>query len=504
MISATSAGVIIDADASIVRVTLRFLVTAVLIAVAFLGDTIMSMRPKVLLARNKDVPILSTTGWLSAFDAVRTLWVTRSSPLCLRGVFAYMILTGALRIVSDLATSGLVNPIDMPGTCALNTTGTYWLVPRRDGPDSSMAGIIGFYTIPFEERARVAASAFEANAANGGVPGIYRSVDGDARVRYQAQDTLGSWRCVDRGVAGTYNFSLDLLDICNDLAAKGFITLPEPASEDRQRAPVTILRVDSGVLANGSTAYAEREIGIYSTNETTDAAGDLVTWDLNLMLHILRNASDIFEDRTLHHFQCRLDAPGVQWLLTKGDPQTIMDQWGVLIHNLIYRGASRNRWLAPNVTAQVESGLNLMTTAMGMAYGENGTALFRTAANIDSAGTPLPAVPPKGCLIKKTIVPWAVVLLLGLVVAMMLGVVVSVLIAWLAVRKISNGLSRPDGGDRGSMPHIPIGLIGWIKFAVTRGTENDGREDARMLKVWSFTGPKVKGTRGYVAEGDRV
>ncbi|KAK3345806.1 hypothetical protein B0T25DRAFT_611690 [Lasiosphaeria hispida] len=169
MISTTSFGVIIDANAAAVRVALRILVTAVL-AVAFLSDTIMTMRPKILLVHNKDVPILSTTGWLSAFDAVRTLWVTRSNPFCLRGIFAYMILTGALRIVSDLATSGL-----------------------NGGPDSSLAGIIGFYTVPFEARARVAANAFEADAVNGGVPSIYWSVDHASRnyttwlVRFQNQ-----------------------------------------------------------------------------------------------------------------------------------------------------------------------------------------------------------------------------------------------------------------------------------------------------------------------------
>jgi hypothetical protein len=483
----SSSGVLVAFDASIVRVILRIYFTLAPLAVAFLGDQICNLRPKLLHLRQASVPVLSTTGWLSAYDAARILWVTRTSPLYLQGVFAAMVLTGALMTVSDLATSGLVNAIDIPGRCDLNISGSFWVIPSRD----KSFDIRGIFSNPFEERSRAVIRAHDANILNGGVTGIYQSIDSDVRYRAERTDIHGTWRCQDLGEAITYKFSVNTSEVIRDMARKGLIY---GAKEFDKRPPFATF---TGFTTDNGT-FVEREFGIYSTNETTDANGSLTsTWDLIMAYHrVLPGAkTDLLEDKTIFRFLCKLDAPAIEWLLLTASPRDSIDQWGLRIHNAVYEGPVSAPRLTANPGLALETGLNVMTTSMAAAQGENATL------SDGITKLPIPNDTTKGCLMKETLIPWPVILLFGMVVAMLAWAVVYAGVAWLLVRKATE--SQPSQYYN---TVIPVGLVSWLKFAVGKESRNASYRghlknhiSSPELRSWHFgntQGPSDETTYG--------
>jgi hypothetical protein len=115
------AQVTIDASAAYIRLALRIYFTVVLLMIGFIGDQCCAMRVRLKIARNRQVAIPQMTGWLSGFGTAQAFWFFRTAPAGWLGYL--MLIISLLWLASDLAVSGLVTTVEIPGRCPFNTEG---------------------------------------------------------------------------------------------------------------------------------------------------------------------------------------------------------------------------------------------------------------------------------------------------------------------------------------------------------------------------------------------
>jgi hypothetical protein len=492
-------GVVLEPDASAVRVALRIYFTVAILIITLIGSKICSLYPKLALARHGRVRILQMTGWLSAFDAAWTMWITRSNSLGLMGFF--MILTGTIMTISDLTTSGLVNPIDVPDRCPVDMSTSFWTIHEID-PSANITNINGYISNPFEEGAKAIVETEAINQKNGGIMGIYHIIDRDPQFRAEQVDVLGSWRCKNLGLVATYNYTTNMSTIRDDMSRRGLVYgwAPQNNTVDRN------LQVDmlSGMNTEDGLTYVEREIDIFTTNHSYSDTGQSETpWDVLMALQHIGDVKDVLEDKQMYSYHCRLQAPKAEWIWYLMNPSVTLSQWLPLIHNTVYKGPYRSRTVSEDAVSLIESGLNIIYMSVGASYGANGTNIDRLPVTVRQNAT-------KGCLIAKTVVPWPIILLIALVGLMLLASALALFVLRLLVHRETKLTTRPCGA-RSLNP--PIGLTSWLKYAVDQKNANhEGVMSWNLAKCefmmtdehWKQNGTKTWGSTIAIVGGSKA
>jgi hypothetical protein len=463
-------GVVLDPSASVVRVALRVYFTLAILLITLLGAQICALIPKLHLLRTGRVRVLKMTGWLSPFDAAYTMWLTRANPLGIMGIM--MVLVGIIMAVSDLTTSGLVNPVDVPGRCPINTTASFWTIPELTVESTKTFN--PYLSTPGDESSKAIIKAEEISRQHGGVQGIYRHVDNDPRFLANEIDIHGSWRCLHTGVLATYNYNVNSSDIQIDLATRGLIYSPPPP----RVVNVTTIGYSSlfrfaGYNSEDLSVFVHREIDIVSANHTyNDVEISMTPWDVKFALQHMGSDSNIFEDKVMHGYHCKLEAPKMEYIWYLTDPIVAFQEWLAILHNDVFRGGHRARRLADRPELVMQRVLNNVFMNVASAYGENGTTEDGSAATAGEM--------TKGCLLEKTSVPWPVLALfitVGLMLFWTFGYY-----SFLHLRVRQELLETPRGD---SSLDVPIGLISWLKYMVNR-EEFAVKANSKQLVNWEF------------------
>ncbi|KAK0719183.1 hypothetical protein B0H67DRAFT_572626 [Lasiosphaeris hirsuta] len=448
------AGVVLDSDGAAVRVWLRVYFTVALIIIALIGSKICVYRPQLLLLRDGRVPILQTTGWLSAVDAVRTMWLTRSNPLGTMGFV--MILAGVVMTLSDLATSGLVASVGLPGRCAVNTSDIFYVIPTSQSIKVNIA------TTPASAQALDIRRQHETNMRNKGVPGIYRIIDNDDRFQASEEDIFGSWKCENENLTDipVYPAKFTAENVTMDLFGKGLIY------SDYNNSVVSWYYLMTGF---------EKDQVIWSQNDTAtpDTKGEIERPPWHLKIAIQPGARE-GEDIKLTIYHCALDAPAIDWIYTSThDAFTQLYPWALAVVTHRYDQNGTSSLLHSDPIPVMEEMLNSMFMSMGSMHGEGNLRPDQSRITDDLT---------KGCLVPKSHIPWPVMLLFILVGLVLCWFVCYV---FLLMHQLRRAQARA-GALAGSPPTFesPVGFMPWLKHAVHKDGVDFGRVQTRTLSNW--------------------
>jgi hypothetical protein len=373
------AQVTIDAPAAYIRLTLRIYFTIALLLIGFIGDQCCAMRVRLKIARNRQVAIPQMTGWLSGLGTAQAFWSFRTAPAGWLGYL--MLITSLLWLASDLAVSGLVTTVEIPGRCPFNT----------EGP-------ISVFTVkhPFVYRGifnagplyDLISQAQTTSIRNGGLDGIYAKVNSDSNFRADPKDVLGQWRCSDTGVIKpTFEADISPQDILGNLSSWGYLfdQTNYPCYEANTDAYGVDLTDDLVLLSASQTNYP------------------YAPWDVRAAIDmtIPENQTKIFR-----LYECSMDAPSVEWLLAQVEPYVALEGWCEKIRGYIFSSVS----ISGNPGNVIASSLNNIMTNAGSSWNDTGEPVI-----IED--------PTQGCLAPQALVSWPVLLLFAMVSSAFLGII---------------------------------------------------------------------------------
>ena len=454
----TDAGVLLNSSDSLVRIVMRVYFTVVLLVVMYIGSEICVLRPQLFLLKKGRVPVMEMTGWLSAFDATRAMWLTRSlKPLGLMGFV--MIFVGTMMTVSDLAVSGFIAARDVPARCVLNEKSSpFYVYPGSE----AVVGPLLEVASPFMPQTEAMRRAVTTSRQNGGPRGILRVLDLDPKFRADETDVIGSWRCEDRGeVPQHFSWKLNNTEPLRDLVYAGYLhKSPEEIPWDRgYYHNEEYLNIGSDGKPN-NTDLLPYNIIYWSTNYTMypdKMKPEGGPWEL---LAVIEKTHEHFADHVFQAYKCHLEAPTVEWLFDHLDPVYIWSSasWYNIFGNYLIDTDDK---VVGNPMEVMEDTMNMMWMIGGLPYGANGSLVDEDRkkgarmAYMDSSGT-------KGCLISKTNVPWPIITMFLAAGLLLIWSIAYFSFLWWRVRQAARARSQD-----GSVPYVPVGLMSWVKHAAT-------------------------------------
>jgi len=502
-------GITINAEQSTVRVVLRLFFVSALLLISYLGGQVCRLQPVLRLARRRKVPILTTTGWLSSFEAARIMWATRSNPFGPIGIL--MLLYGAILLATDLATAGLVRGTSVRTRCPLDTANAFWVFP----PDNATATIAG---TPFTSEPQVAviSKAMTTSRRNGCGSGIFGVLDLDDGNTYCAdpEDLVGSWRCVDTGdLARTFDPFTPVVDLGRALLDAGKLfgdtnsTLYTFPAENLYLSPVVTW---AEYNKNKSSDYAigppdrptaERDMAgkdfVFTSSDnwvpTNGSFSDTpkVPWTIKTAIQY---ASDFYEPIRMSTQSCTLESPIASWT----QHAMVINQW-LNIWQLTYEfyrydvlgyldvTHDNSTWVEPEAAKIFEGFLNLMTMTL---------AFLHSSVYIDNLkaqnGNNLPAdilAKTRGCVVTWTKIPWPVIILFFLVNVLLIGA-----LGCFARLHILLRAARREV-ETGTLPE-PVGIMAWLGHAVNAAAR-DLPVGAQSLRHWHLDIDQAKGAGAW-------
>jgi hypothetical protein len=438
------AQVTIDASAAYIRLALRVYFTVVLLLIGFIGDQCCAMRVRLKIARDRRVAIPQMTGWLSGWGTVQAFWSFRTAPA---GWLGYLMLIASLLwLSSDLAVSGLVTTVEIPGRCPFSTKGPHSVftverpfVYRRISSAGPLYDLISQAQIT--------------SIRNGGLGGIYAKVNDDPNFRADPKDILGQWRCNDTGVIKP-TFEADILPqyIQGNLTSGSYLFNQTNC-------------LCGGENTNGHGVELTTGLLLLSASQSSYP---LAPWDVRaaIDLTIPENQTKIFK-----LYECSMDAPSVEWLLAQVQPDVVLEGWCEQMQGYIF-GSAENRG------SVIASSLNNIMTNAGASWNNTGEPII-----IED--------PTQGCLAPQALVSWPVLLLFSMVSVAFFGILgylvfLAVALYFFVRPSLSPSVSSASySGKSKSEQPPPSGHLTWMHRAVQETPQ--GRDATlKSLKKWSF------------------
>lgn len=429
-----------EVDAGFLRIALRVYFIITLFLLGTIGRQCCKLSAKVDLLQGETVSINRMTGWLQARDVAVVVWQLRQLP---GGVWLglMMIITSILTLTSDLAVTGLVKPITLPGLCPF----TLGLVLNWD------SGVETFYAPPANGYpALIAANAqIYSGQWNSTIPapyeclvGIYRKIpwDGDPAFCGNADDVLGQWECTD--VGKDYNFTPEQTpdDIRSWLYTNGLQYYNNASSTDF-------------VDGLGNTAH----LAIWSSSALSDENLE----PFNVMVSVDLTATKT-EQKTMKTYQCEVtgQVDKINPILSQMRSVITLNQWAPGLEGILYMGAGTaiSDYAKPNL----EQYLNTMT----MVQGGSDTILTNYTVDNDHRFY--------GCVLEKSTLNPAIIALalfaaIILIVTFVYWVVLLGFIGKHALFKKIKG-----DGSRKNIKPVPDSTLSWILQAARESAMTSG------------------------------
>ncbi len=352
-----------------------------------------------------------------------------------------MIITSILTLTSDLAVTGLVKPVTLPGLCPF----TQGLVLNWG------SGVETFYAPPPNGYpALIAANAqIYSGQWNNTIPapyeclvGIYRKIpwDGDSDFCGNADDVLGQWECTDLG--NDYNFTPDQTpdEIRNWLYTNGLQYYNNASYTDF-------------VDGLGNTAH----LTIWSSSALSDE--NLEPFNVLVSVDLTATKAD---EKTMKTYQCEVtgQVDKINPILSQMRSVVTLNQWAPGLEGILYMGAGTaiSDYAKPNL----EQYLNSMT----MVQGGSDTILTNYTVDNDHRFY--------GCVLEKSSLNPAIIALalfaaIILIVTFVYWVVLLGFIGKHALFKKIKG-----DGRRKNIKPVPDSTLSWILQAARESAMTSG------------------------------
>ena len=447
-------------ESGYLRIAFRIYFTVGFIIIGFLANICRARRNHLAVANGNQVPLPSTTGWLTNMSLLTAIWKLRRMPGG-RWMGSLMLLCTVLSYLSDLAVSGLVRTVTVAGRCPFGTG----LVVADSLAD--LPGVTPLWEVPPNNGAPyfVVAQAQITSLANGGLVGIYWKANRDISFRADTLDLAGQWNCTDVNDDIYYYPTVSPRQISQDLYQRGYLFHPEPALCDSD-------------YGNGSYAH----LIILDSNAPEYRTG--FPFDVRVSLDMTGGA---MENKQMKSFYCTMSGDGVQWVRLNLNITETLNKWTLPLQANVYDGSGTG--------ARNNSGLILeqyLNTMIMVAGGDN--YLLSTPSPTGNGGGDT-----QGCLVQRTLIPVEIIILFALITILIGIMLVDLLILIILALPPNASWKRLNGEFLRKVKHeTPNDLVGWMSQAVReRGGWNDSEEiSGRTLKLWVFGRRNTRGRLG--------
>ena len=349
-----------------------------------------------------------------------------------------MILAGLLWTGADLAVSGLVVTVQVPGRCWFNTTGFYETITTPPFNNTHVPPNVGnLYDL--------VTRAQSTSQVNGGIGGIYAKVNGDLTFRADPEDNVGYWKCQDFGQNETYSATDSDENVINDLVAKDLL-------------------FDNPYYISDQYPNDARHAHLVAWSASIDDDDpSLQPWDVRASIDMTPKNID---DKVMKTYLCVMNAAPVEWVLSHTPPSDTLSIWIPLVKARMFENTLFTP-PAPDPAAVIESILEAMIMISGASIsGPN----IKTSPVTD---------PTQGCLAPKALVPWPVIFLLILVIIGLASMVIFWIYQTIIIRRKRKCAPWQGVPSKG----FPNGLLSWMVQAV-RETRVGQEVKNKHLSQW--------------------
>lgn len=378
-----------------------------------------------------------------------------------------MILTAALALVADLAVSGLVRTIDLPGQCAFSQG---LAVNETTAEFPSMQGIPYLYA----SNAQITSY-----WVNDGFMGIYQKADNSTNFAAQASDVLAYWDCGEGSspviAPGGYNDTevaalLVIKDLIWDNAAVRSDSISSAGKPSRQ-----LLIVSTDTLGTMASPPAP-----FSFKIAVDIHDDLASGE-----------------KTMVAFHCQLNQmPG-------------HDITSVLSRIDIDKTLGNEGWM-PGMQGQLYQGYDMTDSIQGVNITLNWLLNSLTMVAASANSIQWTSDETQGCLVAHTRIPWPVTFIWSMTT--LLGFFFIFYLTYLAllVRRASKAYDKSNFTFLTSTPlaphhsiinskeitqNTPNGLIDWMQHAIHETGTAEKHTSGHHLRKWLFSTSSHRGSR---------
>ena len=379
----------------------------------------------------------------------------------------FMILTAVLALVADLAVSGLVRSIDLPGQCAF-TQGFALNATTAEYP--SMQGI------PYLYASNAQITSFW---GNDGLIGVYRKADNSTNFSAQADDVLGYWDCGEGSSPVTYygdqtnDGIVDRLEQADLIFSKHAVKIDSVGEKGGQTRQLLVVSTDTwGILESTPTPF--------SFKIAVDIKDDLV-----------------LGEKTMVAYHCQLVVTGDENLLN------------VLAQIDIDETLETQGWV-PGMQGQLYQGFDMLEAAPGIrvTLGWILNSLTMVAASENSIQYTSDENARLSCWVTR--VPWPVTLIWGVTTVLGFFFIFCLTYLFFLVRRASKiydrsnftfladtalAANRSVVNSKEITHNTPNGLIDWMQHAIHETGTAEKHNSARHLRKWLFSTSSHRGSR---------
>jgi hypothetical protein len=431
--------ILLHTPSNIIRICLQVYFTVLFLLISVLGNSCCVLYARLQLARRGNIPVVKLTGWLDWAQAVLFNFHFRTNALGFVGVI--MIFSSLLSKASNLAVAGLVNNVTIVTRCHFNTSGDYLiLAPEYYGQNFGSPDVDGsFYNLVTQAQIN--------SVRHGGVDAIYKKVNTDVSFRADPSDVYANWRCnelQDQSIAPIYDAYRNDSEIWSDLGERNLLFT------SGQNAGVACWRNPNGTI-DGRT----NQLTIITANNTQDTNG---TFSIRASFDTTQSYTD---PKVMRSFECNLEPQNTSWMLTHINIASTLgpeSSWCNLLRGDMYEGYNISKTFITTPEAKLQSYLHAMIMSTNPLVGQDSHTSNDT----------------QGCVDTRTIIPLPITVLIVVAALCFVSAVCTWFVLWVMVH-LQPGAQILSVGDDG----IPVGLLGWMNFAV-RNSSGAGRSNDQM------------------------
>ena len=378
-----------------------------------------------------------------------------------------MILTAALALAADLAVSGLVKSIDLPGQCAF-TQGLKLNATTAEYP--SMQGLPYLYA----SNAQITSY-----WGNGGFMGVYGKADNSTNFAAQADDVLAYWDCGEGSSPVTY-YDYQTNDAIVEHLLQADLLFSKHA-----------IKIDSLGKKGGQT----RQLLVVST----DTWGFLETSPTPFTFKIAVDIKDDLDlgEKTMVAYHCQMVVTGDENMLN------------VLAQIDVDETLETQGWV-PGMQGQLYRGFDVLEAAPGVNVTLQWILNSFTMVAASENSIQYTSDETQGCLVGYTRIPWPVTFIWSMTT--LLGFFFIFYLTYLAllVRRASKAYDKSKFTFLTSTPlaphhsiinskeitqNTPNGLIDWMQHAIHETGTAEKHTSGHHLRKWLFSTSSHRGSR---------
>ena len=420
---------LLDYQPQLVRLILRIYFNVVFIVLAVIGNQCVLYSTKLNILRKKRVNVTRMTGWLGSFEPFLTCLSMRRIPGGWLG--ALMMISVALSYISDIAVSALIKQVRVSARCPF-TTG---LVPPTNEP----LALVPVNGSPYT----VVSTAQLSSLANGGPIGIYSKVNLDRNFQAQTEDIVGRWNCNDVEDDQVYELGASKADITQDLRSRGLLFDTTAISE---------------------AAGLNKSFGHFVVMTSSQSDDAQQPFDVRASVQLEARYDDT---KTMKSFDCNMDAPSMEWVLTNMSSQSTLQEWILTFQGSMYNGTGTT------AASDCDVRLSWILNSMIM-IGAGGNYLLGSA----------PLGSTQGCLAQRADIPNTVLGIFGIITLIL------ILLFLYLFALLLQYLGCPSS-QRSALKYTTNGLVDWMAHAAhasLSAEQNDANKDveSKELKRWGY------------------